>query len=205
MAQVLKPERPAPVTHLSGSGRTAGWVARAAAASIIVVAVFGGVFPFFSAGLGLPLDGYPDGVVTVWRTVLHIVPAVLGIGAGALLLAHLGERLTLAAARLATAVGAWFVAGPYVWSLVQPSGAMGTGGLAGMSAGPHMSWIAMVVMPEPPGHAPMTLSTANCVFTVGVCHWLVGGLIILAAAAVMADRLGRGPLVRLGLARAALR
>lgn len=111
--------------------------------------------------------------------------------------------MVLAGARLAVAVGTWFVAGPYVWSLVEPARAMGTGGLAGMSAGSHMSWIAMVAMPEPPGHGPLTVSTANCIFTVGVCHWAVGGLIILAALAVMADRLARGPLVRLGLTRAA--
>lgn len=203
MTQVVGPARP---VALSGHGRSAGWAGRAAAAAVVAVSVFGGVFPFFSDGLGLPLDGYPDGVVTLWRTVLHIAPGALGLAAGAVLMSRAGERAVLAACRLALAVGAWFMAGPYVWSLVQPAHAMGTGGLSGMPAGvAHGSWIAMVAMPEPPGHAPMTVSTANCVFTVGVCHWAVGALVIVAAMVVMADRLGRGPLIRMGLARAALR
>lgn len=180
----------------------ASWVRRAGGV-VLVVSVFGAVFPYFSNGLGLPLDGAPDGAMTLWRTVLHLVPGVAGVIAAVGLLdwaRRLAGGLTIAhpdrVARLGVVVGGWFAIGPYVWGLVQPAHAVGTGGMAGTMGADGMSWVAQVMMPMT-GGAPLRETTATCAFTMGVDHWAVGALVVLASLVALGAGAGRGPLAGL--------
>lgn len=188
----------------------ARWVG-AAGLAVMALSAFGGVFPYFSHGVGLPLDGAPDGAMTTWRTALHLVPAVVGLLAGAGLVRWGLRRPRGAtargpelAARTGVVVGAWFAVGPYLWALVQPGQSVGTGGLAGAmtdAAAPHMSWISSAIMPMTRG-LPARMTTASCAFTMGVDHWAVGGLVVLASLAALGAGAGRGPLASLAGHRA---
>lgn len=169
---------------------------------VVILSAFGGVFPYFSNGLGLPLDGAADGAMTTWRTLLHLVPGVLGIIAGLALIVW-GHRRTdgveihPASGRLigraTVVVGGWFALGPYLYGIVSPSQAHGTGGHAGMMAMPHMSWLSNVMMPVF-GTMTKVPTTTNCALTMGVCHWLVGGLIVFGGIVALGAGLGVGPL-----------
>ena len=192
---------PAGTTSVPGVA-AAPWVRRAGAV-VVVVSLFGAVFPYFSNGLGLPLDGAPDGAMTTWRTVLHLVPGVLGVLAGLGML-DWARRLAAGAsiahpdrlARLGVAVGGWFAIGPYVWGLVEPAHAVGTGGMAGMVRDAGMSWIAQVMMPMT-GGAMVKETTATCAFTMGIDHWAVGALVVLASLVALGAGAARGPLAGL--------
>ena len=180
------------------------WVTRAGWL-VLVVSVFGGVFPYFSGAVGLPIDGAPDGAMTLWRTVLHIVPGVAGILAGLGLLdwgRKLGRGQTVAnptvLGRLGMATGGWFAIGPYLWALVEPAHSVGTGGMAGAMHGmTGMSWIGQVIMPMTGGGVEK-LTTVNCAITMGLCHWAVGGLVVLASVVALGAGAGTGPLASLG-------
>ena len=179
------------VTSAAPSTETSTLVRRAGLA-VVVVGVFGGVFPYFSNGLGLPIDGAPDGAMTLWRTVIHLVPGVLGVVAGVGLLVRPWLEVSRWS-RLGVAVGGWFAIGPYIWGLVQPADAVGTGGLAGtMTMGDWSS----VIMPSGPG--PMApVKTVTCAFTMGVDHWAVGALVVLASLVALGAGARRGPLAGL--------
>lgn len=112
-------EQPAGPADSSPVGRWLTW----AGVGIIVLSAFGGVFPYFANGLGLPLDGAADGAMTTWRTLLHLVPGVAGIVAG-LGMVTWGRRRMAGApvdpargrliGRSSLVVGAWFAIGPYL-------------------------------------------------------------------------------------------
>lgn len=178
--------------------RRSGWV-------VVVVSLFGAAFPYWSAAVGLPLDGAPDGAMTLWRTVLHLVPGVAGVTAGVVLLRSgvargWGSRQELVAAgRLGMATGAWFAVGPYLWALVQPAHAVGTGGLAGAMTGMRMSWVSQMLMPVSQGLERVAphMTTASCALTMGVCHWAVGALVALGSAVGLGAGAGVGPLAAL--------
>ena len=92
------------------------------------------------------------------------------------------------------AVGGWFAIGPYVWGLVQPDQAVGTGGLAGAMTsmgGMGMNWMEKVMMPVTEG-VTGRMTTASCAFTMGVNHWAVGALIVLASVVALGAGAGRG-------------
>ncbi|MGH8919061.1 MAG: hypothetical protein ACRD0H_12185 [Actinomycetes bacterium] len=195
-----EPDQGAPEGASQAGAPLTRWVLGAGAV-ITIVSVFGGVFPYFSAGAGLPLDGAADGAMTTWRTALHLVPGVVGVAIGLYLMAwgRRGAPLSGAtggrlAARLALVTGGWFAIGPYIWSLIEPGHAVGTGGMAGaMSPMDHMSWVAKVIMPVME-KVPAKMTTANCAFTMGVCHWAVGALVVLVGMAALGAGLGIGPL-----------
>lgn len=183
----------------------ATWVRRAGLV-VIVVSLFGAIFPYFSTAAGLPLDGAPNGALTSWRTVLHLVPGVVGVIAGVGLVdwsRRLRAGHTIAnpklVARVGMAAGAWFAVGPYIWSVVAPEHAVGTGGMAGMMGGMKMSWIADLIMPVTHGLEAVApkMTTASCAITMGVCHWAVGGLIVLASVVALGAGAGTGPLASL--------
>lgn len=175
---------------------------------VVVLSVFGGVFPYFANGLGLPLDGAADGAMTTWRTVLHLIPGAVGVVAGLGILLW-GARLSAgqfvdpmhgrAIGRATLAVGAWFAVGPYLYGVIAPSQAHGTGGHAGMVMVHGMSWLSNVMMPMF-GTMTVVPTTANCALTMGICHWAVGGAIVFAGLVVMGAGLAMGPLA--GLSRA---
>jgi hypothetical protein len=182
-------------------GRWLTW----AGIGIVVLSVFGGVFPYFANGLGLPLDGAADGVMTTWRTLLHLVPGVAGIVAGLGMVVWgrrrvAGARFDPAGGRLisraALVVGAWFAVGPYLYGIVAPSEAHGTGGHAGMVMTHGMSWASNVMMPVF-GKMTTIPTTANCALTMGICHWAVGGLIVFAGLVALGAGTGVGPLAGL--------
>lgn len=206
-----------PVDSLSTRGSTSNETAGAADSSlvgqwltwagvgVVVLSVFGGVFPYFANGLGLPLDGAPDGVMTTWRTVLHLVPGVAGIGAGLGMVVWGRRRVAGAASnpaggrligRASLVVGAWFAIGPYLYGIVAPSEAHGTGGHAGMIMANGMSWAADAMMPVF-GKMTVVPTTANCALTMGICHWAVGGLIVFAGLVALGAGTGVGPLAGL--------
>jgi hypothetical protein len=172
---------------------------------VILVSLFGAIFPYFSKGVGLPLDGAPDGAMTTWRTVLHLIPGVVGVAGGLYLLAWgrrgpvhppLGVRRATLAVRATVVAGGWFCVGPYLWAIVAPEHAVGTGGMAGTMTAMKMSWIGNVIMPVTEGLAKVDpkMTTATCAFTMGVCHWAVGALVVLGGLAAMGIGLGKGPL-----------
>ena len=190
-----------PATRSEPGVAAATWVRRAGF-TVTAVGLFGAVFPYFSNGLGLPIDGAPDGAMTLWRTVLHLVPGAAAVLAGVGLLdwaRRLSGAMTIAhperVANLGVAAGGWFAIGPYVWGLVQPAHAVGTGGMAGTMRVPGMSWIAQVMMPMQ--GTPVKETTATCAFTMGVDHWAVGALVVLASLAALGAGAARGPLAGL--------
>lgn len=187
----------------TGAGPGA-WLRRSAWV-VIAMSLFGAAFPYWSAAVGLPLDGAPDGAMTLWRTVLHLVPGVAGTAAGIGLLlggaprAGSPRRELVAAGRLGMATGAWFAVGPYLWALVQPAHAVGTGGLAGAMTGMRMSWVSQILMPVSQGLERVAphMTTASCALTMGVCHWAVGALVALGSAVGLGTGAGVGPLAAL--------
>jgi hypothetical protein len=178
---------------------------RVAGIVVVAVSLFGAIFPYFSEGVGLPLDGAPDGAMTTWRTVLHLIPGVVGVAGGLYLLAWgrrgpsrppLGARRATLAVRSTVVAGGWFCVGPYLWAIVSPEHAVGTGGMAGTMTTMKMSWIGNVIMPVTEGLAKVDpkMTTVTCAFTMGVCHWAVGALVVLGGLAAMGIGLGKGPL-----------
>lgn len=197
---VLSKESHAPQTPVEESpvGRWIAW----SGVGVVILGAFGAAFPYFSNGLGLPLDGAADGAMTTWRTVLHLIPGVLGIVAGVALITWgrrraAGIDIDPAAgrfiARATVVIGGWFALGPYLYGIVSPSQAHGTGGHAGMMAMPHMSWLSNVMMPVN-GTMKHMPTTANCALTMGVDHWFVGGLIVFGGLVALGAGLGQGPL-----------
>lgn len=182
-------------------GRWLTW----AGVGIIVLSAFGGVFPYFANGLGLPLDGAADGAMTTWRTLLHLVPGVAGIVAGLGMVTWGRRRMAgvpvdPAGGRLigrsSLVVGAWFAIGPYLYGIIAPSQAYGTGGHAGMMMTNGMSWVENSIMPVF-GEMTTVPTTANCALTMGICHWAVGGLIVFAGLVALGAGSGVGPLASL--------
>ncbi len=70
-----------------------------------------------------------------------------------------------------------------------------------------MSWIARMIMPLTGGleRVAPKMTTANCAFTMGVCHWAVGALVVLGGMVALGAGSGVGPLAGLGSARSAVR
>ncbi|MDQ2725935.1 MAG: hypothetical protein M3Y36_10635, partial [Actinomycetota bacterium] len=98
--------------------------------------------------------------------------------------------------RAALVVGAWFAVGPYLYGIVSPSQAHGTGGHAGMMMANGMSWASDAMMPVF-GKMTTVPTTANCALTMGICHWAVGGLIVFAGLVALGAGTGVGPLASL--------
>jgi hypothetical protein len=176
-------------------GRWVGWCGY----GIVVLSLFGAIFPYYANGLGLSLDGAPDGAMTAWRTALHLVPGVLGVIAGVAMVAWsrkllAGRPFNAAHAtflgRATLVIGGWFAVGPYLYGIIAPSQAHGTGGHAGMVM---MGSTASNIMMPTFGHMASMPSTVNCAFTMGVCHWLVGGLIAFGGLVALGAGLGLGP------------
>jgi hypothetical protein len=173
---------------------------------VIALSLFGAVFPYYANGLGLSLDGAPDGAMTAWRTALHLVPGVIGVIAGVGLVTwgrQLREGRPFRAApatflaRATIVVGGWFAVGPYLYGIIAPAQAHGTGGQAGMMTGSTASNVMMPMF----GRMATMPSTVTCAFTMGVCHWLVGGLIAFAGVVALGAGLGLGPVAGLSRAR----
>ena len=194
-------EQTAGAVDSSPVGRWLAW----AGIGIVVLSAFGGAFSYFANGLGLPLDGAADGAMTTWRTVLHLVPGVAGIAVGLGMVVWGRRRMAgvdvdPTAARLvsraALVVGAWFAIGPYLYGIIAPSQAHGTGGHAGMIMTHGMSWASNIMMPVF-GNMTTVPTTANCALTMGICHWAVGGLIVFAGLVALGAGTGVGPLAGL--------
>lgn len=205
--EVANAEARGAVERVANSTRVGQWLTWCGV-SIMALSAFGGVFPYFSNGLGLPLDGASDGVMTAWRTILHLLPGVLGIAAGAAMVVW-GRRRSAGitvdptqarfVGRFALVVGAWFAIGPYLYGIIAPSQAHGTGGMTGAMQGSN--WLIDTIMPMF-GNMTTLPTTANCALTMGVCHWAVGGVIVFAGLVATGAGLGVGPLA--GLSRVGL-
>ncbi|MDQ2727784.1 MAG: hypothetical protein M3Y91_07975 [Actinomycetota bacterium] len=193
------------LTESAAGSSPVGWWLTLAGIGTVVLSAFGGVFPYFANGLGLPLDGAANGAMTAWRTVLHLVPGVAGILVGLGMIAWGRRRMAGAPfapaggrciGRASLVVGAWFAIGPYLYGIVAPSQAHGTGGHAGMVMANGMTTLENVIMPVF-GKMTTVPTTANCALTMGICHWAVGGLIVFAGLVALGAGTGVGPLASL--------